>query len=190
MQTVEIKKSQIDWSDLPKRFMNEGELETLVTLFKSVKPLTVIEFGINTGRTAKVLLREISSIEHYIGVDVLPGYQTAMRVQKNEVPSVAGEMVKDDPRVKLIVTANGSHDLTSDDLPECNAVFIDGDHSRAGVMKDTDLARALIRKGGIIIWHDYHDLRTVQVKEVIDEYVSQGYDIKHVKNTWLVFQKC
>lgn len=185
---VNIPKSQIDWEGLPKRFFNEGELETLITLVKSVNPKTVVEFGINTGRTAKSIMREVDSVEQYIGVDVPVGYVTEKTVQRGEIPEQAGELVIGDKRLKLIVRDNGSHDMTEDDLPEIDVAFIDGDHSRRGVEQDTKLARAKVRKGGLIIWHDYHDMGCVDVRDVLHDFVKDGYDIKHVDGTWLAYE--
>lgn len=184
---VEIKAAAINWKGLEHRYMNPIELETLCNLVASVCPKTVVEFGINTGRTAKALLREVVGIESYVGIDVLPGYVTEKKVQRKEVPDEAGAQVKGDPRVRLIVTAEGSHGMSS--LPPCDAVFIDGDHSRRGVENDTRLARAAVRKGGILIWHDYHDLGTVDVREVLHEQRAAGHDIVSVAGTWLAFQR-
>jgi predicted O-methyltransferase YrrM len=167
--------------------MNPNELEALCELIRSVKPKSVVEFGINTGRTAKAILREVKGIEEYFGIDVLKGYVTAKEVQRKEVPDVAGQEVLDDKRVTLHVTKNGSYDLER--LPYCDAVFIDGDHSRRGVENDTKLARSVVRKGGIIIWHDYHDLGTVDVREVLHEYRIAGHDISYVNGTWLAFER-
>lgn len=191
---VKINAPDINWDGLSKRFMNEGELETLCELVRSVKPKTVIEFGINTGRTAKAILREVEGIQKYVGVDVLPGYVTMKQVQRKEVPITAGEMVKDDPRVTLIVTKNGSHDMEAAQLPEADVVFIDGDHSKDGVSKDTFLSRCILRKGGIIIWHDYNEVMdrsgkpAVDVAEFLHEERDAGHDIKHVEGTWLAFE--
>lgn len=191
---VTIKPKLINWDGLAKRFMNPGELEILCQLVASVKPKVVVEFGINTGRTAKALLREVPSIEHYVGIDVHQGYSTPMMVQRREVPAIPGEVVKDDKRVELIVTARGSHDLTPQDIPMFDVAFIDGDHSRAGVEQDTYLARSRIRKGGMIIWHDYNDVRdrrgkaVVDVKEVLHDFSLGGADIRHVKDTWLAYE--
>lgn len=188
LPTVNVPKSQIDWTGLPKRFFNDGELETLITLVKSANPKTVVEFGINTGRTAKSILREVDGIDTYIGIDVPVGYVTEKSVQRREIPAQAGELVIDDKRVKLIVLENGSHDLTADDLPELDVAFIDGDHSRRGVEQDTMLARAKVRKGGLIIWHDYHDLGCVDVRDVLHDFAKKGHDIKHAEGTWLAYE--
>lgn len=68
-------------------------------------------------------------------------------------------------------------------------MFIDGDHSRAGVEHDTMLARAMVRPGGIIVWHDYHHFGTVDVRDVLDEMWQAGADIVHVEGTWLAYER-
>lgn len=188
LQQETIAPAQINWDGLTKQYFNPGELETLCHLVKSVNPTTMIEFGVNSGRTAKAILREVPSLTEYVGVDVLPGYVTAMPVQRREVPLAAGHMVKNDKRVRLIVTKDGSHGLQPEDLPRADVVFIDGDHSRAGVEKDTHLARSVIKKGGLIIWHDYNDTGRVDVREVLHEYRDAGSDIIHVTGTWLAYE--
>lgn len=193
LPVVEVKAPSINWDGLPKRFFNPGELEALCELLRRAKAKTIIEFGINTGRTAKAILREVPDVKEYIGIDVLEGYVTEKMVQRKEIPSIPGEFVIGDHRVQLIVKKNGSHDLTSDDLPECDAVFIDGDHSRRGVENDTKLARAKVRKGGIIIWHDYNfveknGVRVVDVADVLHEYEAAGHEIQHVEGTWLAYE--
>lgn len=185
---IKLDPKPIDWLGLEKRYMNPNELEALCHLVRSVNPKTVVEFGINAGRTAKALLREVPTIEKYIGVDVLPGYVTDKKVQRNEVPTIAGEFVRNDPRVELLVSKNGSHDLF--EIPSADAIFIDGDHGRRGVEHDSFLAFNAIRPGGIVIWHDYHDLGTVDVRDVLHDLRAKGkHDIISVEGTWLAFER-
>lgn len=179
----------VDLSGLPMRYMNPGELEALIALVASSKPKGVLEFGCNTGRTAMAILRNVQGIERYQGIDVPKGYIPAKRVQRDEVPDKPGELAADDSRFELILRPRGSFDLSASDLDPCDAVFIDGDHSRDAILHDTELARAVTRPGGIVIWHDYHDLGTVDVREVLDELHAAGAQIVHVENTWLAFER-
>jgi predicted O-methyltransferase YrrM len=169
--------------------MNKGELETLVALVRSVCPRHVMEFGVNIGRTAKAIMANVAGIECYTGIDVAPGYVPAKAVQRNEVPAHPGELVAADPRFQLVVRSRGSLDLTAADLAPCDAAFIDGDHGREAVLHDSALARALVRPGGIIVWHDYHDLGTVDVKAVLDDMSQAGAAIMRVDRTWLAFER-
>lgn len=184
-----VRKTTVNWDSRSKRFMNPGELEVLITLIASVTPKAVLEFGINVGRTAQALLEYIPSIEHYVGIDVPMGYVTEKQVQRQEVPEVPGELVRDDPRVTLMVVKGGSQALHAADLPYVDAAFIDGDHSRSGVENDTMLALQKVRPGGIVVWHDYHDLGTVDVREVLNEKFKQGWNLHHIQGTWLVYMR-
>lgn len=182
-----IAPTLVNWSSRSHKFMNHGELERLITLVAAVEPTTVLEFGINAGRTAEAILAHVPGVLRYIGIDVPPGHLTPAQTQRNEVPRIAGEEVLGDPRVQLIVREGGSHAVNVSELPYCDAVFIDGDHARAGVENDTMLALQRTRPGGVIIWHDYHDLGTVDVREVLNEKFKRGWDLRHVKGTWLVY---
>ncbi len=174
---------------LPRRYMNPGELETLVAMVASVMPSRVVETGVNTGRTAAVLLKNVPSIKHYLGIDVLPGYVPSCKVQRNEVPSDPGIYAKADKRFDLLLSLRGTFDLMPSDIGGCDVFFIDGDHSVSGVQHDTMLAMKCVRPRGMIIWHDYHDLGTVGVREVLDALVQVGRKIVHVDGTWFAFER-
>lgn len=187
----------IDWTGLDRRYMNEGELEVLIALVRSVAPATVVEIGVNRGRTAKAMLANVPTIRRYVGVDVLPGYVPAKRVQRNEIPTRPGELAAGDPRFGLILRQRGSLDLTPADLlgvwfdnQFVDAMFIDGDHGAEAVTHDTRLAWACVRPGGIVAWHDYHDRGTVDVREVLEGFYRAGVRrFWHVEDTWIVFER-
>jgi ADP-heptose:LPS heptosyltransferase/predicted O-methyltransferase YrrM len=171
------------------RFMNPGELERIIGLVASVKPERVIEFGCNDGRTALAILSHVPKITEYIGIDVPAGFQTKLPIQRAEVIEDPGRLVHGDRRFKLLTPPNGSRDLGHGDLPPCDAVFIDGDHSREGVLHDTYLAKGVIRKGGIIIWHDDHPFGTVDVRDVLDEMHAYGEVTPlHIEGTWMAYE--
>jgi Methyltransferase domain len=107
--------------------------------------------------------------------------------QRSEVSKRAGLFVQDDPRFELIIRERGSFDLSPEDLPLCDAVFIDGDHSTEAVRHDSELAVALVRSPGIIIWHDYGN-PTVEVTETLDRLQGEeGWPIRLIRDTWLAF---
>ncbi len=83
----------------------------------------------------------------------------------------------------------GTLDLTAEDLPACDVVFIDGDHSVSAVLHDYALAKAIVRPGGIIVFHDDNGLPVVDVSLVLDSLCAGGADIQHVAGTWLAFER-
>lgn len=185
------------WDGIPTdkraRFLHPGELEVIASLVRNAKG--VVEFGCQNGRTARVLLDSLPSIERYVGVDVLPGYVPDKVVQRGEVPADAGEFAVSDRRFRLLIRPRGSFDLDALDIGQVDAAFIDGDHSRAGVTNDYALARLCVRQGGVIVFHDYHDRRhpdgtpEVDVADVLHELVAAGRKIEHVAGTWIAFER-
>lgn len=185
--SVSIRPRQYDTQGLPARFFNPGELDALLHLYESVEPRVIVEFGVHEGRNAVAAIRNIPGIERYVGVDVTRDYRTLMPKQRREVPATPGRLALGESRFELIVRPKGTFDLTAKDLPTACAVFIDADHSRAGVENDTALARAIVRSGGLIIWHDDNCLPVVEVTQTLDD--MTGHDITHVADTWLSFER-
>jgi|SRR5262245_49061102 len=184
-----ITISSVNWLGLPRGYLNPGEMEVIVALVASVSPKAVLELGCNTGRTAKVLLTNIPEIEHYQGVDVPKTYRPFLESQLSEIPAVPGQFVLRDSQFELIIRPRGSLDLTAADLRLCDACFIDGDHSEIVVLHDSYLAEQVVRPGGVIIWHDFHNGGTPGVKVVIDRLVSEGWSVRTVDNTWLAYSR-
>lgn len=131
----------------------------------------------------------VPTVRHYVGIDVPLGYVTEKAVQRKEVPVKAAHMVRGDSRFTLRLPAGGSQSLTVGDLMRVDAAFVDGDHGYRGAMHDTLLAKGIVNNGGIIIWHDYHDLGNVDVREVLHDLAGSGERIWHIEGTWLAFQR-
>lgn len=172
------------------RMMTPQDRMAIVALLREINAKTVVEFGVNEGFTARAVLDNVSSIESYIGIDVLPGYLTDLPQQRTEVPIDAGRCVKEDKRVKLIVSKNGSYDLKPEDIGTVDAAIIDGDHSERGVTHDTMFARMCVGAGGVIMWHDYFEGDLTGVKPTLEAMADEeGRKIVHVPNTWLAFER-
>lgn len=69
-----------------------------------------------------------------------------------------GRMVAIDHRPRFTQLFGDSHALRAEDMVtrfgEFDMVFIDGDHSRAGVALDTELCLRILSPGGALCWHD------------------------------------
>lgn len=110
--------------------------------------------------------------------------------QQNEVPSFEHFAIncRDIKNVIPILKQSGK-------LPPCmfgsvSAIFIDGDHSEMGVRNDTGLALSILEanKGGVIIWHDYHERADwVGVKRFVDSIDMEGYQPFHIEGTEVAY---
>ncbi len=113
----------------------------------------LLEIGCNEGFTTQYLAQAFPSRIIY-GVDspVLSGIHPAQRI---EVPRTVGARARHLPNVRVV---DGDFALLNlSILQDIGFVFIDGDHTYAGVKRDTEKVLRLMegRSGGIIAWHDY-----------------------------------
>jgi len=187
----ELNIVPVNWLGLHHQYLNDGEMELIAALVSGAQ--SMLEIGCRDGRTARVLLHNVPSLHRYIGVDVPPSYQPALAHQRSEMVSHPGHLALADPRFEVIVRENGSLDLTPQhfaafDYEPFDAAFIDGDHSEDVVMHDSLLAREIVRKGGVIVWHDYFN-GAVEVHRVLDDLQRQDWPLKHIEGTWLAFMR-
>src|SRR5262245_61936845 len=181
---VEIGLPPVTYDGNP--YLGAQETALLIALVRSVAAKVMIEFGCQLGRTALSILENVPSIERYVGVDVPPGSRPTLQCQRSEVCGAPGLYARSDPRFNLVLRARGSLDLVPEDLPWCDAVFVDGDHRAIAVKHDSLLARALVRPGGVIAWHDYGN-SGVEVTAALDELAAAGWPIRSIAGTWLAF---
>jgi predicted O-methyltransferase YrrM len=182
----DIDVQPIDWLGLPRDYCQPGEMEILIAMARSVKPRRMLEIGVRDGRTAKLMLHHLPTLELYYGIDVPLTYQPQLTHQRNEMTDALGKFARGDRRFELIVREHGSLDLSKDDLLPCDVIYIDGDHGDRAVRHDSVLALDLIRSGGLIVWHDYHNGSTVDVKAVLDE-LAHAFPLKLIENTWFAY---
>jgi predicted O-methyltransferase YrrM len=183
----ELDIEPIEWLGLPREYQNAGEIEILVALARSVEARAILEIGCNRGRTARLLLHNVSTLEVYHGIDVPQTYQPQLAHQLREIPARPGEFAFADPRFELFMRDRGSFDLTASDLSRYDMVYVDGDHGDRAVRHDSQLANEVTRPGGLIVWHDYHNGSTVDVKVIIDELAMSGWPIRLIEKTWFAY---
>ena len=140
--------------DIPAEPYNvtSTELLALAAITSQLGATTVFEFGTADGRTTRNLAANID----------LPGRVYTINLpldedsgHKQNVP--VGFRFQDCPEVNYITQIWGDT-KTFDFSPYfgcCQVIFIDADHSEAGVLADSDTAMKLVDSSrGIVIWHD------------------------------------
>jgi predicted O-methyltransferase YrrM len=134
-----------------------SELLGIATLVRELKPRTVVEIGTATGGTLFVWCALAHPEATIVSVD-LPG-----GIHGGGYPYWKTFLYKRfvTARQKLHLLRGSSHD--SEMLSRLKAVlpegsvdflFIDGDHTYAGVKQDYEMYGPLVRKGGLIAFHD------------------------------------
>ena len=134
-----------------------SEILGLATLVESLRPKTVVEIGTSKGGTLFLWARLATADAHIISVD-LPGGENDWAYPRWKEPFYQTFASKAQ-RIDLV--RGDSHDFRI--LDECTRalgghkvdfLFIDGDHAYEGVKRDYELYSPLVRRGGIIAFHD------------------------------------
>ncbi len=167
--TNEIDLGEVTYSDdspelrIAKEAMNRGAMQKLYELHKLIeflkgRPLkTIVEIGTATGGTFYALCQAAPSDAHIISID-LPGGPFGGGYDLNDV-QVFKTYAKAGQTIYFMPEDSHTGDTKKGLLDrlkgkKIDVLFIDGDHSYAGVKKDFELYEPLVAKGGIIIFHD------------------------------------
>jgi predicted O-methyltransferase YrrM len=183
----DLKIAPIAWLGLHHEYQQPGELEILVALAKSVEAQSMLEIGCRDGRTAKLMLHNVTTLERYVGVDVPLSYQPQHDFQRAEMTQRPGEFAVSDPRFNLMIRKFGSLDVTAEELHPFDIAYIDGDHGERAVRHDLKLAFEVVRHGGLIVLHDYNNEAIVDVKKVVNEFYAAGFPFRLIDKTWFAY---
>jgi predicted O-methyltransferase YrrM len=123
-----------------------------LSIVDNLNPEIVLEIGTFAGGTLFLLSRFSSPTATVFSID-LPRLMTCWR------PMVYKSFARDHQRIHVI--RSDSHDARTLarikktlNGRNVDCLFIDGDHTYQGVRKDFDMYAPLVRKGGIVSFHD------------------------------------
>lgn len=122
-----------------------------LNLCKRIKPKIYLEIGVFKVGSAQLAIELLPSLELFIALDRADLMQQEresqkIREYKEKLVFVQGDSA--DPKVMQRIADEYLKDRQVD------AMFIDGDHSYNGVLKDYALYSPLVRRGGLIGFHD------------------------------------
>lgn len=133
------------------------EIAKLLEIFKELDPKLILEIGTAAGGTLFLFSRITDPEATIISVD-LPGGAFGGGYPEWKMPLFKG-FAKNGQIIKLLRA--DSHNAETLDLVKTalgdrliDFLFIDGDHTYEGVKNDFNMYSPLVRKGGIIAFHD------------------------------------
>lgn len=133
------------------------EIETLLKIVKKIKVDRMLEIGSFNGGTLFLFSKMVNSDAQIISLD-LPGAQFGLA---NEVFSRNLFSNFATKKQTIYPIRGNSHSAKSIDVikgllhgKQFDFEFIDGDHTYEGVKQDFEMYSPLVRKGGIIAFHD------------------------------------
>ena len=133
------------------------EINRLLEILNDLNPRIILEIGTAGGGTLFLFTRIARPDATIISVD-LPGGEFGGGYTKWKIP-IYQSFTKRRQRIKLF--REDSHSPKTFELVKnfldgkmIDFLFIDGDHTYEGVKKDFDMYSCLVKKGGIIAFHD------------------------------------
>ena len=172
----------------------------LAALARDVSPAVVVEFGTGQGFSGYIWAANTADTTRVVSVDLAPNlrgnYTSKILRDDNDV----GRAYRAAPGAKKIEQVL----LRSDEaLPKSlellkgtvDIVFVDGDHSYDGVLRDSRIGCVLARPDATFIWHDFYRFpaylaegkKRRGVYPFLNEVAANGHlDLYHVAGTYLV----
>ncbi len=124
------------------------EILGLLDKLRALQPKTVVEVGTHKGGNSFLFCHALASTERVVGVDLC--VQNAARLIHYARPGQRYFALHGDSQTQAM-KARVAQRLAGRSV---DFLFIDGDHSYAGVKADFELYAPLVRRGGIIALHD------------------------------------
>ena len=133
---------------LISKYQAEQRVEEVVWFYRHVEkiqPKVIVEIGIKEGGNLKVLSTHLDKDGLAVGIDPRQEIPWAMDDAACPVHHIKGDSHRELTIATLEVLLNGR---------EIDVLFIDGDHSKEGMLQDFADYSPLVRVGGIIAVHD------------------------------------
>lgn len=169
------------------------EVCKICLITKFLKPREVFEFGTYNGMTTLQIALNAPKNCHIYTLD-LPN-NSSPKIPLGKIDQLVAKHFKDkfgtttgsyfNKRKDLNVTQILEDSATFDPTPFKNSfdlIFIDAAHDYENKKKDSENAFFMLKKGGVIIWHNYADVGCPDVTKYLYK-ISKAKKIYHLKNT-------
>jgi Methyltransferase domain len=148
-----------------------SDYESWILAVLARKSGSMFEFGTCTGRTSYLWARNSPAHARVYTLTLDPGHPEAYRGDASDdsrdeadalQETVFGSFVYTGTAVASKVVQLYGDSKAFDPTPyeaSCDLIFVDGSHARSYVASDSAKALAMVKPGGLILWHDYRGPR-------------------------------
>ncbi len=167
---------------------DDQEIKKLCERVQAIAPKVIIEIGTRLGGTLFLWSQCAPSVELVVSIDLPEGIHGGgyppQRIKFYQLfvsnrPGCQLELLRLDSqtestKARLLEILNGR---------PIDFLFIDGDHRYLGVKKDFELYAGLVRRGGLIAFHDIRPNnidKTIQVFQLWDEIKAQSPQVEEI----------
>lgn len=133
------------------------EMVYLAAIGAALEPERVVEFGTFDGRTTVQLASNVGPGGRVTTIDCVTGPVDFGDATGFCVPTTIGAHFLGRPigaNIDVVTIDSQTADWSAY-RGTADLVFVDADHSRDAVIRDSRAAAAMLRPGGMIVWHDF-----------------------------------
>ena len=183
-----------------KHLMNsawKGNHERVFNILNNTikNPIHGAEIGVAYGGNSFNLLNKFTNLNLY-SIDPYVKYSEEDKMSDNvegqngdELYSIVSDILKENFKERSVFIRGTSSYLT--EIPDefFDFIFIDGDHSYEGALKDINNSFSKIKKTGILIGDDYgvFEHLNFQVRKAVDEFcLNNNYQLNRDEHIWWI----
>lgn len=171
-----VKKGGLRLQQVPEEYSG-----LLMMMQEEIKPTSYCELGIGNGGSWLVMTHFVKSITKSVAVDNLI-YGNLINQKIEDIEEIERFFVLQGMKRKIEATF---YQKTTEQFfnywgqdDKFDVVFIDADHSYAGVKFDYEKSLDIVKKGGYLIFHDIVSKGAPGVKQLWNE-IKDNYQWKH-----------
>jgi predicted O-methyltransferase YrrM len=159
--------------------IDAGELMILCAIERFIGANNVLEIGTYDGNTALNLAANLSGGGCVTTIDLPADWDgrfvyevppSLQNVTDRKAIGIQYRQTAYEPRIRQVLGDSAGIDWKILN-PPFDLIFIDGCHYYEYVKKDTENALRNLRRGGVIVWHDYGEFK--DVSRAVDETAKQ-----------------
>ena len=165
------------------------ELSYLSILAKSIESAQIFEIGTSMGRTTLNMAINLDPGGHIYSLDLpdgfIPDESCYARAQNIEVCDLPRAQFLQPFMDHLPVTLLQGESTAFDFKPwfgKMDLVFVDGGHTYKVLESDSENAMKMIKKSGMVIWHDYEQPSCPEVAQFINN-LALRLPLRHIEGT-------
>ena len=161
-----------------------AELALLHALASNTKNGSIIELGTHTGKSAAIMAHAIRDRDGFIICMDRFGKSRGWHLDKGkEYKDTLINAKENIEKLRLshkVIFVKGNFEDTQKIIhTKADLIFIDGDHTKEGVLLNFEFALNNLAKEGIIAFHDYNAVSWKEVKDTVDK-LKQEYGLTQV----------
>ena len=180
----------IQYPDYERGLILRSDMEVMLRLLRATHSKNIFEFGTWAGKTTRILSLYL---DYVYTLDIDKESADLSELSKDQIMELSnhndiGHWYKGRDNIKQFYgncyDADVMKFVRNSIGKQVDSCFIDANHNFVPVLSDSLQARAMVKSGGLIMWHDVKDDPSVGVIKALE---MLPFTVYHVDGSWIGF---